>query len=129
MSRALGAAARILAESEDDELGRLHWRHPHLDDQLAAVAHIGRIRFGVALDEVRLLRRQAKEHSVAPYPREERADVARHAGPEPRIVRLEDDPLRSALYRLFDVVEESSDAHVAPRRIAGEGPRTPHPHA
>src|SRR5215207_6690470 len=65
------AAAGVLAEAEDDELAGLNRRHPDVDDQLAAVAHVGRVVLAVALHEERFLRRGAEEHPLAPDPGEE----------------------------------------------------------
>src|SRR6185312_14236176 len=101
----------------------------NVDEQLAAVAHIGWIQLLIAFHEEGLLRRPAKEHAIAPRARQERLDVTLDARPQVGIVRLEDDPLRTAFDGRLNVVEKTADVHVAPGRIAAQRARAPDPQA
>ena len=62
---------------------------------------------------------------LAPHAGQEGADVAPDARPQVRVVRLEDHPLRAALDRLLDVVEQPPHVDVAPGGIAAQGARAP----
>src|SRR5262249_37980313 len=69
---------------------------------------------------------RAEEHPLLPLDAQERADVAPHALPEIRVVRLEDHPLSAALDRLLQVVKQPADVQVTPGWVSGERARAPH---
>src|SRR5215208_4564627 len=108
------AAAGPLAKPEDHELSRLHRRHADLDDQLALIADLLWIELFITFDIERLLRREPKQHAIAPAHRQEGARLTPHLGPQILVVRLEDHPLGAALKRLLDVSEQPPHAHIAP---------------
>src|SRR6187549_2117997 len=115
----------VLADAEDDEFGRLHWRDAYIDDQLAQVASVLGIVFVVALHEERLFWSIPEERSLTPKVAEERVDVPAHLPPEQHVVRLEHGPLGSAFDRLLHHVEEAADVEVAPGSVARKRARTP----
>src|SRR5262245_33578271 len=119
-------AARELGETEDDELRRLHRRDPDLADDLPAIDDVRGIRLGVALHVEGLLRSRPEQRAVPPDTQEERVDRALDPLPEVEVVRLEDDPLGALEDRLLDVVEQTANVEVPPRRVAGDGAGAPH---
>src|SRR5437764_1545862 len=115
-----------LADAEDDEFRRLHRSDADLADHLARVDDLRRVGLGVALHVERLFRRLAHQRARVVDAQEERGDVARHPLPQRLVVRLEHHPLGPDLDRLLDHQEEAADVDVAPRRIAGDGARSPY---
>src|SRR5215216_5773601 len=128
-SMRLFATAGPLAKSEDNELGRLHWCHTNLDDQLALVADLLRIELFITLNIEGFFRRATKQLPITPAHCQECASVTPHLGPQVMVVRLEDHPLRAALDRLLNEIEQTPYAHIAPGRVAAERSRTPDPQA
>src|SRR5262245_56719460 len=124
-----GGAARELGDAEDDELGRLHWRDADVDDELARITRLGRVVLLVALDVERLLGGRPEQRTIAPNAQQERVDRSSNATPEPRVVRLEDDPLGALEDRFLDEVEQPADVQVAPGRVARQRPSAPDPDA
>src|SRR5258708_8838580 len=115
-----------MAQAENNERRRLDWRQAYVDEELGAVQNVRRIQLFVTLDEERLRRSVPEEHTLAPEPGQERADVAAGLGPQLGIVRLEDHPLGAHLDRLLDDVEQAAHVDVAPGSIAAQCPGAPH---
>src|SRR4051794_17821409 len=72
----------LLADAEDDELGRLHRSEADLDDELALVDRLRRIRLRVALDVVRLIGGGAEQGASGPQSAEEAREGTGHAFPQ-----------------------------------------------
>src|SRR3954454_23296588 len=121
----LAAAAAVLADPEDHELGGLDGADADLGHDLAGLDHVGGVGLGVALDVERLARRRPEERPAAPGEGEEVPHRHPQPQPQPLVVRLEDRPLGALDDRLGDVVEEPAHVEVAPLRIARERARAP----
>src|SRR3954447_6561680 len=108
------ASGRVLdlGDAEDHELRRLHRRDPDLDDHLALVDRVRRVRFGITLDVERLLGGGTEQRAVTPEAPQECTDRALEALPQGHVVRFEDRVLRAVHDRRFDHVEQSADVDV-----------------
>src|SRR5262245_45959037 len=107
----------LLADAEDHELRRLHWRDADQTNQPAVVDVVLAHGRAVALHEERLVRRRAEERTVAPHGREKSGQAPSHGRPGAFVVRLEHDPLRAALDRGLDKNEETADVDILPLRV------------
>src|SRR5690606_1426016 len=103
-----------LTDPDDHELGGLQGREADLDVDDAVVDVALRGRLAVALDEIGLARRRALEGALPEKVLHEGADVQADLGPERLVVRLEDDPLRSAEQRLLDEQGSAANRNVLP---------------
>src|SRR5579884_4427956 len=121
----LCAATSPLAQAKDDEFCRFDGGKADVDEELAAIAHVGRVQFLIALDEEGFFRRATEEHAIAPRAREEGRHVALDPRPQVGVVRLEDYPLQTLFQRLLDVVEEAAHIDVTPGRVAAQRARAP----
>src|SRR5262249_37120911 len=128
LCRSACSRAGRLRDAENDKFRRPHDRNPDLGDHLPKIAHFRRIELLIAFHIKRFLRRQPEEGAVAPEDRKEGGDVEDDARPQPRIVRFEHNPLRTALDRLLQESREAADADVLPFEIpvATIGARTPY---
>src|ERR1700712_3309352 len=115
----------LLADPEDDELGRLDRRDADLDHQLALVDRLRGVGLGVALHEERFFGGLPEESPGGPEAAQETVQRALHAFPQRHVVRLEDGPLGALENRRLDHVEQPPDVDVAPVRIRGQGARAP----
>src|SRR5262245_50055846 len=89
------AAARPLADAEDDKLGGLDRCQADLNNQLSGVAHFAWVKLGVAFYKERFFRRRAKQRAIAPHAREECNNRALDPLPQLEVVWLKHDPLRA----------------------------------
>src|SRR4051812_36264717 len=71
-----GRGLLLLADTEDDELGRLDRRDPDLDHELALVDRLRRVGLRVALDVERLGGRRAEQRARLPKAPQERVQRA-----------------------------------------------------
>src|SRR6266540_2229507 len=103
-----------LLDPDDDELGRLE-RCEADEDVDDAVVDVGlRRRLLVALDEVRLPRRGALEGPLTEEVVHERPHVEPDLRPQRLVVRLEDDPLGTAVEALLEEEREATNRDVLP---------------
>src|SRR5581483_7498106 len=77
-----GRGLLLLADAEDHEFRRLHRGETDLDDELALVDRVRRVRLGVALHVERLICRGTEQGTLLPQPGEERGERAGHALPQ-----------------------------------------------
>src|SRR3954469_6261124 len=94
-STGLAGDLLLLADTEHDELGRLHRCEPDFDDELAFVDRLRRVGLRVALDVERLVFGRAEQRTRGPQAAQETGQRPGDALPEGDVVRLEDGVLRA----------------------------------
>src|SRR2546423_3019503 len=123
-----GRAALPLADSEDDELGRLDRGHADVHHELALVDRARWVVGLVAEDEERLVRRCPHERALHPQAAQERGDGTADARPQVGVVGLEDHPLGALPDRLLDGDEQPPHVDVPPALVLPRhGARAPDP--
>src|SRR5437763_7350398 len=105
-----------LLQLDDDEFRRLERSEPDLDVHHARVDVVVGGGLLVALDEVRLLRGLALEGALTEEALHEGAEVQPDLRPERLVVRLEHDPLGTAVHALLEEQRRAPDRHVLPLR-------------
>src|SRR5690349_20724558 len=87
------AAARPLADTDNDKLGGLDRIDTDLAVEPPQINHLLRVGLTIALDIEGFLRSLPEQFALFPLRIEEGGDVAADTAPEVVVVRLKDDPL------------------------------------
>ena len=103
-----------LLDRDDHEFSRFERCETNLDVHYPEVPIVGGCRLAVALDEERFVGSAALKRALPEKTYHECIEIHSDLCPERFVVRLEDDPFRSAVKRLFEEESKPSDRDVLP---------------
>src|SRR6185369_5754509 len=116
----------VLEDSEDHEFRGSHRCDSDLANKPTVQDVVGRHDGLIAGDEESLFLRSPVERAEPPLCAQENPDRVGYPGPESRIVRLKDHPLRAVVDRMLQENEKSPYTDVFPQRVGSDVARAPY---